>query len=181
MKRITFVIGASDMPAIRKVVFIAGANKLVIAQVPHRTCIAELGDWYCGTRIAQREDHMRLEVTSDDTRYDGVLSAIFSTAHAAKIESISSGVNRRGSKDSYLHYCPICGTEHQVNHIRHIMAHGRPITCGVTCETQRRKKWKQYGSIIKKITLVQYRQVCRAIPPKRSVESANQLSPSFLK
>lgn len=150
MKRITIVIGASDMTAIRKVVFIAGANKLVIAQVPHRTCIAELGDWYCGTRIAQREDHMRLEVTSDDTRYDGVLSAILSTAHAAKIESISSGVNRRGSKDSYLHYCPICGTEHQVNHIRHIMAHGRPITCGVTCETQRRKNGNSMEALLRK-------------------------------
>lgn len=31
MKRITIVVSASDMPAIRKVVFIAGANKLVIA------------------------------------------------------------------------------------------------------------------------------------------------------
>jgi len=93
MKRITIVVSASDMPAIRKVVFIAGANKLVIVQVPHRTCIGELGDWYCGIHIAQREDHMRLEVTSDDTRSDGVISAILSTAHAAKIESISSGVN----------------------------------------------------------------------------------------
>jgi len=181
MKRITIVVSASDMSAIRKVIFIAGANKLVIAQVPHRTCIAELGDWYCGTHIAQREDHVRLEVTSDDTRYDGVLSAILSTAQAAKIESITSGVNRAGSNDSYLHHCPISGTEHQVNYIRHIMAHGRPITCGVTCEIQKRKKWKQYGSIIKKITSVQYRQVCRAIPPKQSVESANQLSPSFSK
>ncbi|OQW43065.1 MAG: hypothetical protein A4S08_10230 [Proteobacteria bacterium SG_bin4] len=149
MKRITIVINASDMSAIRKVVFIAGANKLVIAQVPHRTCIAELGDWYCGTHIAQRKDHMRLEVMSDDARFEGVISAILSTAHAAKIESISSNVNGAGSKDSYLHHCPICGTEHQVNHIRHIMAYGRHITCSVTCEIQRRKKWKQHGDITK--------------------------------
>lgn len=154
MKRIIVVVSASDMSAIRKVVFIAGANKLVIAQVPHRTCIAELGDWCCGTHIAQREDHMRLEVTSDDTRSDGVISAILSTAHAAKIESISSGVNRAGSKDSYLHHCPICETAHQVNHIRHIMAHGRSITCSVTCEIQRRKKWKQHGNFAKKKVFV---------------------------
>jgi len=123
---------------------------LVIAQVPHQTCIAELGDWYCGTRIAQREDHMRLEITSDDTRSDRVISAILSTAHAAKIESISSGMKGAGSKNTYLHHCPICETAHQVNHIRHIMAHGRPITCSVICEIQRRKKWKQHGNIAKK-------------------------------
>lgn len=150
MKCFTIVVSASDMPAIRKVVFIAGANKLVIAQVTHRTCIGELGDWYCGTHITQREDHMRLEITSDDTRSDGVISAFLSTAHAAKIESISSGVNGAGSKDSYLHHGPICVTAHQVNHIRHIMAHGRSITCSVTCEIQRRKKWKQHGNIAKK-------------------------------
>ncbi len=150
MKRIIVVVSASDMSAIRKVVFIAGANKLVIAQVPHRTCISELGDWYCGTHIAQREDHMRLEITSDDARSDGVISAILSTAHAAKIESISSGVKDAGSKDTYLHYCPICETAHQVNHIRHIMAHGRAITCSATCEIQRRRKWKQHGNIAKK-------------------------------
>jgi nitrogen regulatory protein PII len=95
MKRITIIVSAADMPAIRKVVFMAGAEKLVIAKVPHQTCIGELGDWYCGTHIAQREDHMRLEVTSDDKQSDGVISAILSTAHAAKIERIISSLSLR--------------------------------------------------------------------------------------
>lgn len=42
----------------------------------------------------------------------------------------------------YLHYCPICGQPHQVNSIRHDLAHGRRITCSFGCEMQRRKNWK---------------------------------------
>ncbi|MDN5882663.1 MAG: hypothetical protein L0H37_09865, partial [Nitrosospira sp.] len=63
MKHITIVVSASEMAAVRIAVFTAGANKLVIAPVSHRTCIGELGDWYCGTPTARREDHMRLRVT----------------------------------------------------------------------------------------------------------------------
>ncbi|MEP6606216.1 MAG: hypothetical protein ABJA60_08875 [Nitrosospira sp.] len=91
MKRIIIVVGGSEMAAVRKAVFTAGAKKVVIGSVPYRTCIGELGDWYCGTSIAKRENHMRLEVTSDDNRSDGIISAILLTAHAAKIEKISCG------------------------------------------------------------------------------------------
>lgn len=91
MKRIIIVVSASEMKAVRKAVFIAGANRLVISPVPQRTCIVEFGDWYCGTSIAKRENHMQLEVTSDDSRSDAIISAILSTAHAAKIENIFTG------------------------------------------------------------------------------------------
>jgi nitrogen regulatory protein PII len=90
MKRINIVVSASEMAAVRKAILFAGANRLIIVPVSNRTCIGELGDWYCGTAIARREDHMRLEVTSDDNRSDSIISAILSTAHAAKIENISS-------------------------------------------------------------------------------------------
>ena len=89
MKRINIVVSASEIAAVRKAIFIAGANRLIIVPVSHRTCISELGDWYCGTVIAKREDHMRLEVTSEDNRSDGIISAILATAHAAKIENVS--------------------------------------------------------------------------------------------
>ncbi len=88
MKHIHVVVNASEMAAVRQAVFTAGANKLLMVHVSHRTCIGELGDWYCGTDISKREDHVRLEVTSDDNRSDGIISAILSTAHAAKFENI---------------------------------------------------------------------------------------------
>lgn len=89
MKRINIIINASEVMAVGKAVFIAGAIGLMIVQVPHQTCIGELADWYCGIAMAQHEDHIRLEVTSDDNQTDGVLSAILSTARAAKIENIT--------------------------------------------------------------------------------------------
>jgi nitrogen regulatory protein PII len=89
LKRINIVINASEVAAVGKAVFIAGAIGLMIVPVPHRTCIGELSDWYCGIAIAQHEDHVRLEVTSDDNQSDGILSAILSTARAGKIENIT--------------------------------------------------------------------------------------------
>jgi nitrogen regulatory protein PII len=89
LKRINIVINASEVAAVGKAVFFAGAIGLMIVPVPRRTCIGELSDWYCGIAIAQHEDHMRLEVTSDDNQTDVVLSAILSTARAAKIENIT--------------------------------------------------------------------------------------------
>lgn len=88
MKRINIVVNASDIAAVRKALFVAGAERLVITQASHRTCIGELGDWYCGTAVSQREDHMRLQVVSRDDRSDGIISAVLSAAHAAKIENI---------------------------------------------------------------------------------------------
>jgi nitrogen regulatory protein PII len=89
MKCINIVVNASEIAAVRKAVFIAGAIQLVVAVVSHRTCIGELGDWYCGTSVSQREDHMRLQVMSRDDQSDGIISAVLSTAHAAKIENIT--------------------------------------------------------------------------------------------
>lgn len=91
MKRIIIVVSASEMKAVRKAVFIAGASRLVISPVPQRTCVIELGDWYCGTSVAKCENHVQLEVTSANNRSDAIISAILATAHAAKIEHISTG------------------------------------------------------------------------------------------
>lgn len=88
MKRIHIIVSASEMPAVREAAFIAGADKLVATRIPHRTAIGELGDGYSKTSVSAREDHTRMEITSHDGRFDGVISAVLSIAHGAKIASI---------------------------------------------------------------------------------------------
>ena len=88
MKRITTVLKASEATAVRKAVCIAGANQTVITRISHRECVTQLGDWYCGTHVSKRDDHVRLDVTADDDHSEAIISAIIKTAHAGKIESI---------------------------------------------------------------------------------------------
>lgn len=88
MKRITTVLKASEATAVRKAVFVAGGSYMVITPISHRECVTQLGDWYCGTQVSGRDDHVRLDVTADDDYSEDIISAIIKTAHAGKIESI---------------------------------------------------------------------------------------------
>ena len=85
MKRITTVLKACEALEVRRAVLTAGANRVVLFPINRR---AELVDWHCGSAL--REDHVRIEVTAEDSRSDGILSAIMNTAHVGKIEAITA-------------------------------------------------------------------------------------------
>jgi nitrogen regulatory protein PII len=89
MKRITAVLKTSELSEVRKAIFSAGGNRMAVATVPHRRCTAELADWHCGTPKAERNDHVRLDVTVDDCHSEDVISAIIATAHSGMIEKIA--------------------------------------------------------------------------------------------
>lgn len=89
MKRITAVVKTSEVTEVRKAIFAAGGNRMAVAMIPHRQCSIELADWYCGTPNADRDDHVRLDVTVDEGRAEKVVSAIISTAHSGMIEKIA--------------------------------------------------------------------------------------------
>lgn len=88
MKRITIVLKASEVTAVRKAVCAAGGNRIVIAPVSSRNAV-ELMDWNCGLPVSAQDDQVRLDVTVDNEYSDGVISAIFSSAHVGKIETIA--------------------------------------------------------------------------------------------
>lgn len=97
MKRITAVVKTSEVTEVRKAIFSAGGNRLAVATASHRQCSVEMGDWYCGTPKAERNDYVRLDVTVDEGRAEKVVSAIIATAHSGMIEKIAflpSKVNR---------------------------------------------------------------------------------------
>jgi nitrogen regulatory protein PII len=89
MKRISVVLKASEVTAVRKAVCSAGGSRVVITPMAHRACVTELSDWYCGAPATEHGDHARLDVMVDDQGADAIVGAILATAHAGKIEQIT--------------------------------------------------------------------------------------------
>jgi nitrogen regulatory protein PII len=89
MKRITTVLRESEAMAVRKAVCVAGGECVVITSIPQHMCAIKLGEWHCKQAAAKSEVHVRLEVTADDSHYDGIVSAILRIANVGKIELAS--------------------------------------------------------------------------------------------
>jgi L-lactate utilization protein LutC len=85
MKRITTVLKESEAMAVRKAVCVAGGERIVITPMPQRLCAIDLEAWYCEQSATQRDVHVRLEVTADDSHSGSIVSAIQRIAHAGKI------------------------------------------------------------------------------------------------
>lgn len=46
------------------------------------------------------------------------------------------------ARRQYVHICPICGTRHFVNEVRHRLAYGKHYCCSIDCEIKIRKAWR---------------------------------------
>lgn len=107
MKRITVVLKTSEVTDVRKAIFAAGGNRVVVAPVSRHQCAVELADWYCGTPEAERDDYVRLDVTVDDGQPREVVSAIIAIAHTGMIEKIAflhAKATSRTSSDHLAEY-----------------------------------------------------------------------------
>lgn len=89
MKRITTVLRESEAMAVRKAVCVAGGERVVITPMAHSLSAIELEDCHCGQSAAKSEMHVRLEVTADDSHYEGIISAILRIANVGKIDLAS--------------------------------------------------------------------------------------------
>ncbi len=85
MKRITTVLKESEAMAVRKAACVAGGERIVITPMPQGKCSIDLMECCCEPSATQREMHVRLEVTADDSHYGSIVSAIQRIAHVGKI------------------------------------------------------------------------------------------------
>jgi L-lactate utilization protein LutC len=85
MKRITTVLKESEAMAVRKAVCIAGADRVVITPLPYRMCGIDMVDIYSEKMVAEADKHVRLDVTTDNSRSSSIVSAIRRIAHAGRI------------------------------------------------------------------------------------------------
>jgi hypothetical protein len=85
MKRITTVLKESEAMAVRKAVYIAGAERIVITPIPYWMCGVDMIDIDSEKRMAAWEKQVRLDLTTDDNRSGGIVSAIRRISHSGKI------------------------------------------------------------------------------------------------
>ncbi len=85
MKRITTVLRESEATAVRKAVCIAGADRIVITPLPYQMCGIDMIDIYSEQIAAESGKHVRLAVTTDNSRSGSIISAIRRIAHAGRI------------------------------------------------------------------------------------------------
>jgi len=75
----------SEAMAVRKAVCVAGGECVMITSMPQRLCAINPEEKGCEQSASPGEVYVRLEVTADDSCYDGIVSAIRRIAHAGKI------------------------------------------------------------------------------------------------
>ena len=86
MKRISTVLKESEATAVRKAVCMAGGERVVIAPIPYRMCGVDMVDIQSEKKMAAELDkYVRLDVTADDSRLGGIVSAIRRISHPGRI------------------------------------------------------------------------------------------------
>jgi hypothetical protein len=89
MNRITMLLKSSEVMAVRRALFAAGASRVVVTPLPRQAWAAYLQDWYFGKPVSGCEAPIRIDVGVDEYHADDVVSAFLTTAHAGKIERIA--------------------------------------------------------------------------------------------
>lgn len=88
MKRISTVLNESEAMAVRKAVFIAGAERVVISTIPYQKCV-DTANIYSEKSVSASIKHVRLDVMTDNSRFSSVISAIHKIADAVRIDRSS--------------------------------------------------------------------------------------------
>jgi len=85
MQRISTVLNESEATAVRKAVCIAGAERVVITPIPYWMCGVDMMDIDSEKRMAEWGKQVQLDVTTDDSRSVGIVSAIRRISRSGKI------------------------------------------------------------------------------------------------
>lgn len=101
MNCITMLLKTSDVMAVRRAVFAAGASRVVVFPVPVWARTAHFQDWYFGNNKAKCDAPIRIDVGVDECHADDVISAFLMTAHIGMIEQVARHPSK--SKSMLLH------------------------------------------------------------------------------
>jgi nitrogen regulatory protein PII len=94
MNRITMVLKSSDVMAVRRAVFEAGASRVVVTPLPRQEW-ATYRDWYLGKHASWGNEPIRIDVGVDECHADKIVSAFLTTARSGKIEKITQYATKR--------------------------------------------------------------------------------------
>ena len=85
MQRITVVLKESEAMAVRKAVCVAGGERVVITPIPYWMRGIDMVDISRKKKIRESSKHVLLDVITDDSQSDHIVSAIRRISHAGKI------------------------------------------------------------------------------------------------
>ena len=103
MNCITMLLKTSDVMAVRRAVFAAGADRAVMFPVPAWARTAHFHDWYSGNST-KCDAPIRIDVVVDDGHIDDVISAFLVTASVGKIGRIKRQNSKStGAFQRFLH------------------------------------------------------------------------------
>jgi len=88
MSCITMLLKSSDVMAVRKAVFSAGASRVVISPLPKSAWAAYFQEWCSGKADPHADTPVKIDVSIEACCVDGIVAAFLNTAHAGKIERI---------------------------------------------------------------------------------------------
>jgi len=88
MNCITMLLKTSDVMAVRRAIFAAGASRVAVFPVPDGARTAYIQDWYFGNDHAKCDTPIRIDVGVDESHTDDVISAFLMTAHIGMIKKV---------------------------------------------------------------------------------------------
>lgn len=89
MNKITMLIKASEVMAVRRAIFEAGAERVEVNPLHSHEWEASLADWYHGKKLQWQDAPISLDVFAEKNQITAVISAFMRVARVGKIEKIS--------------------------------------------------------------------------------------------
>lgn len=103
MHSITMLLKTSDVMAVRKAVFAAGASRVVVFPLSKSEREIQFKDWYFGKDNLICNAPTRVDVGVDENYVDDVISAFLTTAHVGRIGRIAKQVLKsKGHEQQFL-------------------------------------------------------------------------------
>ncbi len=88
MNCITMLLKTSEIMAVRREIFAAGADRVVVFPLPEQAQSVHFKDWYFGKSDSRYDAPIKIDVGVDEDHTDAVISAFLRTAHVGKIGRI---------------------------------------------------------------------------------------------
>lgn len=102
MNKVTTLVKTSEVMSVRRALFEAGSQRIVVTPLPNREWDAALSDWHCSKELKWQDAPVRLDIWAARNRTDDIVSAFMRTASVGKIEKISNIMSKRDNQHYLL-------------------------------------------------------------------------------
>jgi nitrogen regulatory protein PII len=102
MNKVTTLVKTSEVMPVRRALFDAGSQRIVVTPLHNREWDTALSDWYGSKELRWQDAPVRLDIWVEKYRTDAIVSAFMRTATVGKIEKISNMMSKRDNQHYLL-------------------------------------------------------------------------------